>query len=522
MHILPIMDTCLVLRYSVFLHPNYTITMQAFLSLTQKLDPKSPLVLLIKNLRDLPPDFATPSELTFLRKRWKDKKNEIIPLHRLDKVVYLVKADTDGKTVKQPEKWRRKGESILAGLSDQQAVEVTLADTGSNPLQLLAMAEGMVLGSYQFLKYRKDALEKESALRFIHLKSDQIQQEEVDQMNILCEAVYRCRDLVNEPLSALNAEGLAASFEKMAHDAGMKVEVLNKQKIESLRMGGLLAVNQGSIDPPTFTILEYKPEKPVNSKPLVLIGKGVVYDTGGLSLKPSNSMDTMKCDMAGAAAVASATYAIAKSRLPVHVIALMPATDNRPDGNAYVPGDVIHMMDGTTVEVLNTDAEGRLLLADALSYAKNLDPLLVIDLATLTGAAHAAIGKYGMVGMHNDAGPEMERLKEAGLQVHERIAEFPFWDEYADLLKSEIADLKNIGGPYAGAITAGKFLQHFTGYPWIHLDIAGPAFQDKKDSYRPSGGTGTGVRLLFQYASMLLRPGKKSVLLNPGRSDKQS
>jgi len=483
--------------------------MQPFISLAHHSSPRAHQVILVNSLRDLPPGFLSPSELSFLRRRWKEKKNEILTLHRLDILVFILKAKSPGNQKPQAESWRRKGESILSGLADHKAEWVSLVDTGKHPAEMLALAEGLSLGNYQFLKYRKDAKEKESALTTIQLVSDHIRQEEVDRLNILCEAVYRCRDLVNEPLSALNAEGLAVAFEQMAHESGMKVEVLNKQKIESLRMGGLLAVNKGSLDPPTFTILEYKPEKPVNTKPLVLIGKGVVYDTGGLSLKPSNSMDTMKSDMAGAAAVAAATFGIARAALPVHVIALMPATDNRPDGNAYVPGDVISMMDGTTVEVLNTDAEGRLLLADALCYAKNLSPVLVIDLATLTGAAHAAIGKYGMVGMQNDAAFAMEKLKECGMQVHERIAEFPFWDEYADLLKSEVADLKNIGGPYAGAITAGKFLQHFTDYPWIHLDIAGPAFLDKKDSYRPNGGTGAGVRLLFHYAVMLAQQGRK-------------
>jgi leucyl aminopeptidase len=181
------------------------------------------------------------------------------------------------------------------------------------------------------------------------------------------------------------------------------------------------------------------------------------------------------------------------------VVALVPATDNRLNGNAYVPGDIITMMDGTTVEVLNTDAEGRMILADALTYAKKYDPLLVIDLATLTGAAEAALGKIGIAGMQHKAEAFFPKLVKSGFRVCERIAEFPFWDDYEELLKSEIADLKNIGGRYAGAITAGKFLQHFTAYPWIHLDIAGPAFLDKRDSYRTVGGTGVGVRLLFDF-----------------------
>ena len=264
-------------------------------------------------------------------------------------------------------------------------------------------------------------------------------------------------------------------------------------------MGGLLAVNQGSIDPPTFSIMNWKPKGATNKKPIVIIGKGIVYDTGGLSLKPTpNSMDLMKSDMGGSAAVVGAIIAIAKAKLNIHVIGLVPATDNRPSGNAYAPGDVITMHDGTSVEVLNTDAEGRLILADALSYAKKYDPELVIDLATLTGAAARAIGKQGIVAMGNDENT-MAALKVSGDEVHERLAEFPFWDEYAEDLKSNIADLKNLGGPEAGAITAGKFLEHFTNYPYTHLDIAGPAFMLSPFNYRGIGGTGVGVRLLFNF-----------------------
>jgi leucyl aminopeptidase len=262
-----------------------------------------------------------------------------------------------------------------------------------------------------------------------------------------------------------------------------------------------LSVNLGSVDPPSLTIMEYKPKKAVNKKPYMLVGKGVVYDTGGLSLKPSAGMETMKCDMAGAAAVGCTLYAIAKAGLPVHVIGLVPATDNRPGGNAYVPGDILTMHNGMTVEMLNADAEGRLILADALSYGKRYNPELAIDLATLTGNAAAAIGKFGIVAMGTADKKEFNELKKSGKRVNERLVEFPLWEEYGDSLKTEIADMKNIGGPYAGAITAGKFLEKFTSYPWIHLDIAGPAFLDSAYDYKTKGGTGVGVRLLFDFLS---------------------
>ena len=233
-----------------------------------------------------------------------------------------------------------------------------------------------------------------------------------------------------------------------------------------------------------------------------MVGKGIVYDTGGLSLKPTaNSMDIMKCDMGGGASVVGILYAIAKANLPIHVVGLIPATENRPGGNAYAPGDVIHMMDNTSVEVLNTDAEGRLVLADALCYAKKYNPEVVFDFATLTGAAVRAIGKFGIVAMGN-ANEEIQRdLNESGEYTYERLAIMPFWDEYKDLLKSDIADMTNLGPAEAGQITAGKFLEHFTDYPWMHLDIAGPAFLSGDDHYRLKGGTGSGVRILFDYLS---------------------
>jgi leucyl aminopeptidase len=385
-------------------------------------------------------------------------------------------------------------------IADLYIERIQVINGGVTPEESLAFAEGLALTSYQFLKYKTGENSKKNSLETISLVDEGLKADQVFKMDNLVSAVYNARDLVNEPLSTLTAVRMSEEFERMGKEAGFTVEVFNKKKIESLKMGGLLAVNRGSVDPPTFSILTYKPEGAINKNPIVLVGKGVVYDTGGLSLKPTlDSMDYMKCDMGGAAAVAGALYAAAKNDLPLWVIALVPATDNRPDGNAYVPGDVVTMYDGTTVEVLNTDAEGRMILADALSYAKQYNPEVVVELSTLTGSAQAAIDRYGIVGMGNAGREVMENLKLSGEQTSERIAEFPFWEEYNEQLKSEIADLKNIGGRYAGAITAGKFLEHFTDYPYIHLDIAGPSFNKLPFNYRGKGGSGVGVRILYHY-----------------------
>ena len=255
-----------------------------------------------------------------------------------------------------------------------------------------------------------------------------------------------------------------------------------------------------SKDATHFIRINYKPKKHKNEQPLVLVGKGVVFDTGGLSLKPTrNSMDMMKSDMAGSAAVVGAMYAIAKANLPYHVIGLIPAVENRPGYEAICPSDVITMYGGTTVEVLDTDAEGRLILADALHYAKRYKPELVLDFATLTGSAMRAIGKEASVMMGTADKSIKKKLRKAGGSTGERMVEFPLWDEYGDYMKSEIADLKNLGPMDAGAITAGKFLEHFTDYPWIHFDIAGPAYIPSNYNYRGKWATAYGVRLLFKF-----------------------
>lgn len=365
---------------------------------------------------------------------------------------------------------------------------------------LLALAESLILSNYQFLSYKSEGKINSLYKAAIWGESTELLHATIKAGISQGKATCIARDLVNEPLITLSAEELSQRIESLGKQFGFEVEVLHKQRIQALRMGGLLAVNAGSPDPPTFSILEYCPAGMEESSPVILVGKGVVFDTGGLSLKPTaNSMDFMKADMAGAAAVIGAICGIADRELPLRVIGLIPATDNRPGGNAYVPGDVIRMYDHSTVEVLNTDAEGRMILADALAYAKQYEPELVIDLATLTGAAVVSVGVQGIALMQT-AGEEIKnQLMQAGKSVHERLVEFPLWEEYGELLRSDIADLKNIGGRYAGAITAGKFLEHFTDYPWMHLDIAGPSWLTAPDSYRGKNGTGVGVRLLIDF-----------------------
>lgn len=441
----------------------------------------------------------TDEERQYVQKEFDNKRTQII-LNRYTEWVIIQTFDKSRKTSQIKELLRKEGASASRYIRQAKAEEVQIIDDCGNPAFIKAFVEGILLGNYQFNKYLKDPSEKDSNLRTIYVLSFDITQKDWDRLSNVIQAVYYTRDLVNEPPTALTAVAMADEFAKLAKDAGLHIEVMDKAKIETLRMNGLLAVNRGSIIPPTFTVLTWKPEKATNSKPIVLVGKGITYDTGGYSLKPTpDSMDYMKSDMAGAATVASVMYTIAKNNLPVYCMALIPSTDNHIGASAYMPGDIITYSDGTSVEVMNTDAEGRLILADALLYAKQLNPELLITIATLTGSAHKAIGTQGMVGMGNLAEETIQKLVQAGEEEHERIAVFPFWDEYKDSLKSEIADLKNIGGGNAGAITAGKFLEHFTDYPFFHIDIAGVAFFSKNDSYRPSGGSGIGVRLLYHF-----------------------
>ena len=350
-------------------------------------------LILLCDLKSKLSDFPlSKQELDYIKKEQKDKK-EIVAINQYGRHIFVILPKQEKDANKNAENCRMLGDSLAGTLKDENAT--LIIDLKENQTEAMQIAEGIALSNYTFTKHKTDP--KPNKLETIYLCKNSNQKDIAELQNII-DAVYFTRDLINEPFSHLTAKDLANAAVKSAKKYGIKTTVLNKKKIEALKMGGLLAVNKGSIDEPTFTIMEWKPKNAKNKKPIVLIGKGIVFDTGGLSLKPThNSMDLMKIDMGGAGTVIGAMQAIAANKLPIYVIALTPATDNRPSGNAYAPGDIITMHDGTTVEVLNTDAEGRLILGDALSFAKKYNPELVIDLATLTGAAVAAIGHYGIV-----------------------------------------------------------------------------------------------------------------------------
>lgn len=447
--------------------------------------------------------FIDAEILNFVNKELKENNRTFFAFNKITNWLIVAVVETVEAEYKNVETLRKLGGKLL-DFCDNEYIKHLQLISGLPKKETMGFVEGMLLASYTFDAYKTDPKKCIHPFDKLSLVHQEIEIKDIEELLIIARAVEKCKDLVNEPYCGLNAEGLASAFVNMSHEAGINVEVWHKDKIESEKMGGLLAVNKGSVDPPTFTIMTYKPNGAINERPLVFVGKGLVYDTGGLNLKPGDYMNDMKEDMAGAAMMASAIYAVASLGLPVYIVGLFPSTDNRPCGNAYASGDIINMYDGTNVEVVNTDAEGRLILADALAYAKSLSPFLVVDSATLTGAASRAIGPFGIAAVQQKADKYMSLLKQCGNNTYERIAEFPFWEEYDELIKSEIADIKNCGPGEAGMITAGRFLAHFTDYPYLHLDIAGVAMFANKKDYINKGASGYGVRLMVDFVKSLV------------------
>ena len=373
---------------------------------------------------------------------------------------------------------------------------------------LRAAIEGLALGSYSFTKYRSAGEDPPTDVRRIVVhtsRRDESLERAAREAQVLSSATCWARDLVNEPAGSMTPAHVAAQARRFERRPGLKVRVFGRRELERRSMGGILGVSAGSDAEPKLIHVEYRPSGRA-SRSIALVGKGVTFDSGGLSLKPAASMMTMKCDMAGAAAVLAAVHAASLLKLPIRVHAVVPAAENLPGPKATKPGDVLTISNGKTVEVLNTDAEGRLLLADALTYADSLRVDEVVDLATLTGACVIALGN-DVAAVYSRVGSLAEALCRAGEMEGELLWEMPLVDAYKKELKSDVADLKNIGGRYAGSITAALFLAEFVkNERWAHLDIAGPAFAESVPDLGPKGGTGFAVRTLVRYLIDLSSP----------------
>ncbi|MBC7235444.1 MAG: leucyl aminopeptidase [Chloroflexi bacterium] len=367
-----------------------------------------------------------------------------------------------------------------------------------------AVAEGTVLGNYRYRGYRtQDGQDKTvDTLTLVEFSADALPVVErgARRGQIVAESACLARDLANEPANRLTPAGLAKFAKSIAEEVGLACDVLGEKEMESLGMGALLGVARGSEEPAQFIVLEHGAvEEGRELDTVVIVGKGITFDSGGISLKDREGMERMKYDMSGAAVALATARAAALLHLPLHVVALIPATENLPGGRAYKPGDVLTTLSGQTIEVISTDAEGRLILADALAYAERYRPKAIVDLATLTGGCIVALGHVASGLMGNDA-ELLAALKAAAARSGEKVWELPLFDEYKEQIKSDVADVKNSGGREASAIVGGLFLSRFVGdCPWAHLDIAGTAWADKEQGYLAKGATGWGVRLLAEW-----------------------
>ncbi len=366
-----------------------------------------------------------------------------------------------------------------------------------------ALVEGAILGTYQFTEYlsdKKTDAKRVTRLTLVTAEAGQTAglKEGTRRGLATAEAAMFVRDLCNHPSNVMTPTRVAAEAKRIGRERSVRVKVLERAQAERLGMGAFLGVARGSHEPPKFIVLEYNGAKR-NGKPIVIVGKTITFDTGGISLKPAENMEQMKADMTGGAEVLATVRAASRLRLPVHLIGILPATENMPGGRAIKPGDILNTMSGKTVEVQNTDAEGRLILADGLAYAARLKPAAVIDIATLTGACVVALGQFA-IGMFGNDDRLKRSVQEAGLKAGERVWEMPLWEEYFEQLTSDVADMRNIGGRGGGMITAALFLSKFAGdHPWVHLDIASTDWSERERAYIPKGPTGIGTRLLIQY-----------------------
>jgi leucyl aminopeptidase len=404
------------------------------------------------------------------------------------------------------EKWRgasaKAGQFIRDAGIKQFAFPIKKFDGYSEEELAESFVTGLFLGAYQYLEFKTLEREKIKEIGEVVILGETT--EEVKSLHdglrtgkIISEAVCMARDLVNGPSNKITPTVLSEKAQRIAKDHGMEIQVFEVDQAEAMGMGAFAAVAKGSQEPGKFITLEYNKGKGLDT--VALVGKGITFDSGGISIKPSEGMERMKDDMSGAAGVLAILQAVSQLRLPLHLVGVIPATENLPSGKAYKPGDILKTLSGQTVEVISTDAEGRIILSDALTYSLRYQPKAIIDLATLTGAIVIALGDY-VIGLFGNDEALLKRIEEASAKTGEKGWGMPLWDEYFEYLKSDAADFRNVGTRAAGAIIGAIFLSKFVGkVPWVHLDIAGPAFIEKERPYIPKGATGVGVRLVVQF-----------------------
>lgn len=383
-----------------------------------------------------------------------------------------------------------KAASYMHGLNIRSA-GLSVKTTEAMKLSPVFFLEGTLLNNYRFEKYKKE--ENHKGIKSFTILSGKNLAEQIRRVRVVSAANHLARDLVNTPANDMTPSGLVGIAKSLKN---VSVKVIDKKEAEKLGMGAYLSVAKGSSEPPKFIVITYKKK---DTAPIALIGKAITFDSGGISIKPSQGMEKMKYDMAGGAAVLGVMKAVSEMNLSLNIMAVLPATENLPGGRASKPGDVVKTIDGKTIEIISTDAEGRLALADAIGYVKRFKPSAIIDIATLTGACSIALGNDAIAMMGNDD-YLMTKMKKASDETAEKVWQMPLFDEYKDYIKSDIADLKNSAGKDGSLVTSGSFLKEFAGeVPWVHLDIAGTAWTDKDRPYIPKGATGIGVRLLLEF-----------------------
>lgn len=437
-------------------------------------------------------------------KEFQAKHNQVSLVHTLNKIkperVLLIGLGKRKEISK--EKVRQAGGKAAVYLRDLGMKEITLSTRTISSLNLSPsdFVEGSLLSIYRFDRYRKEEEQKDIKGLAILSKDNSELNASLKWTETVASATHFVRDLINTPSNDMTPTALSDAARSIS-GGKVSVKVLERRDVERLGMGAYLSVAKGSMEPPKFVIIEYDGGK---GAPIALIGKSITFDSGGISLKPSEGMEKMKYDMAGGAVVIGVIKAASVGRLPVNLVGILPATENLPGGTASKPGDIVKTITGKAVEIINTDAEGRLALVDAIGYAlKYHKPKALIDIATLTGACSVALGNEAIAMMGNDE-TLMNKIKAAGEETYERVWQMPLYDEYKEYIKSDVADLKNTGGKSGSLVTAAYFLKEFAEEtPWVHLDIAGTAWAEKDKPYIPKGASGIGVRLLLNFMKQL-------------------